>query len=115
MATCPTDDVCRTLAPAEEVERVSAQLKAIAHPVRLQMLTLIAGADGEVCICRIQDRFDLSQPTLSHHASVLRDAGLIRSRQEGVWVHHSIVPEAFERVLRFLTDLLPVETREVGA
>jgi ArsR family transcriptional regulator len=78
------------------------------------MLALIAAGDGDTCICRIQDQFELSQPTLSHHASVLRQAGLITSRQDGVWVHHSAVPSALESLVDLLSTLVPPTAQTVA-
>ena len=86
--------------------RVVAVLRALSHPVRLHLFQLIAASEGEVCICRIQDRFDLTQPTLSHHTSVLRQAGLIASRQDGIWVHLRVVPEALRDTIDLLTGLV---------
>src|SRR5688572_22333414 len=60
--------------------------KALSHPVRVQILDLISQGEGEVCICDIERHFDLTQPTLSHHVKVLRDAGLIQSEQNRVWI-----------------------------
>lgn len=73
-----------------EAEQFAAAFKAIAHPVRLQMLDLISQGGGRVCACHIERHFDLTQPTISHHLKVLRDAGLIQSEPRGVWVMHQL-------------------------
>jgi len=70
-------------------------LKALGHPVRLKMVDLIQAGGGEICVCEFENYFNLSQPTISHHLKILRDAGIIRSRQDGSWVRHSIEPVAF--------------------
>lgn len=83
-------------------------LKALGHPVRLRMVDLIHRQGGELCVCEFEHHVDLAQPTISHHLKVLREAGLIRSAQDGSWVHHFIVPETFARVRRLVetfTDL----------
>jgi ArsR family transcriptional regulator len=77
-------------------------LKALAHPVRLRMVEMIRLHQGELCVCEFKPHFELTQPTISHHLKILRDAGLIRSRQDGTWVHHSIEPEAFDRLVHLI-------------
>lgn len=76
--------------PAEEAETVALLFKALGHPVRVQMLDLISQGNGETCACDIERHFELTQPTISHHLKVLRDAGLIMSESHGVWVHHKV-------------------------
>lgn len=84
---------------ADEAERLSAVFKALADPVRLRLLSLIgACADGEVCVCDLTTPFDLSQPTISHHLKVLREAGLISSQRRGTWVYYSIRPGELEQL-----------------
>ncbi len=68
--------------------------KALADPVRLQLLSLIAAApDGTACSCDLEEPVGKSQPTVSHHLSVLADAGLITKQKVGRWVNCTIVPE----------------------
>jgi ArsR family transcriptional regulator len=74
----------------DEAENAAQAFKAIGHPVRVQILDLIGQGGGEICGCEIESHFDLTQPTISHHLKVLRDAGLITSEPRGVWVHHRI-------------------------
>ncbi|WP_103019922.1 ArsR/SmtB family transcription factor [Salinibacter altiplanensis] len=81
--------------PDSTIESRAEQLKALASPVRLQMVDLIYYGGGEVCVCELQENFDLSQPTISHHLKVLREAGLIQSRQEGTFVYHRVDASAF--------------------
>jgi len=94
------DGTCAPLATAPPAPdaRMLEQLKALAHPVRFRMVDLIRTVGGELCVCAFEPHFDLTQPTISHHLRVLREAGLLRSRQEGSWVHHAIEPEAFARL-----------------
>ncbi|HKK08616.1 MAG TPA: metalloregulator ArsR/SmtB family transcription factor [Gemmatimonadota bacterium] len=79
-----------TKAPADTRTRDVRALKALAHPARHRIVELIHERGGEICVCEFADRLDLSQPTISHHLRVLREAGLIDSRQEGTWVYHTI-------------------------
>ncbi len=76
-------------------ERVAPLLKALADPVRLRLLSLVAShAEGEACVCDLNDAFDLSQPTISHHLKVLHEVGLLERAKRGVWVYYSVKPEA---------------------
>jgi ArsR family transcriptional regulator len=78
-------------------------LKALADPVRLRLLSLVAAhADGEACVCDLNDAFDLSQPTISHHLKVLHEAGLLDRTKRGTWVYYRIKAE----VLADLAGLL---------
>jgi ArsR family transcriptional regulator len=90
-----------------EAEHFAAAFKALAHPVRLQMVDLISQGDGRVCGCDIERHFDLTQPTISHHLKVLRDAGIIRSEARGVWMMHTInrpLLASLQGVLMFLNN-----------
>jgi ArsR family transcriptional regulator len=76
---------------AEQAERVVPLVKAIADPVRLRLLSLVAShADGEACVCDLNDAFDLSQPTISHHLKLLHEAGLLDREKRGVWVYYRV-------------------------
>jgi ArsR family transcriptional regulator, arsenate/arsenite/antimonite-responsive transcriptional repressor len=76
---------------AEQAERIAPLVKALADPVRLRLLSLVAShADGEACVCDLNDAFDLSQPTISHHLKVLHDVGLLDREKRGVWVYYRI-------------------------
>jgi ArsR family transcriptional regulator len=77
--------------------------KALADPVRLRLFSLIASYEGgEACVCDLTPAFDVTQPTISHHLKVLRDAGLIESERRGTWIYYWVRPEALAR----LSDLL---------
>ena len=79
----------------EQAELVAPLLKALADPVRLRLMSLIAShAGGEACVCDLTAAFDLSQPTISHHLKVLHDAGLIDRDKRGVWVWYRARTEA---------------------
>ena len=75
----------------EQAEQVAPLLKALADPVRLRLLSLVAShADGEACVCDLADAFDLSQPTISHHLKVLHDLDLLERYKRGVWVYYRV-------------------------
>jgi ArsR family transcriptional regulator, arsenate/arsenite/antimonite-responsive transcriptional repressor len=78
-----------------QAERIAPLLKAMADPVRLRLLSLVAAHDGgEACVCDLNDAFDLSQPTISHHLKVLHEAGLLDRTKRGTWVYYSVRTEA---------------------
>jgi ArsR family transcriptional regulator, arsenate/arsenite/antimonite-responsive transcriptional repressor len=78
--------------------------KALADPVRLRLVSLIgAHQGGEVCVCELVTAFDLTQPTISHHLKVLREAGIIDCERRGTWVYYWLVPAALERMAALLT------------
>lgn len=75
--------------PREQAEQIAPLLKALADPVRLRLMSLIASCEGgEACVCDLNDAFDLSQPTISHHLKVLYEAGLLHREKRGVWVYY---------------------------
>jgi len=72
-----------------QAEQVAPLLKALAEPVRLRLMSLVAShPGGEACVCDLNDAFDLSQPTISHHLKVLHEAGLLDREKRGVWVYY---------------------------
>jgi ArsR family transcriptional regulator len=96
LLTAPLDE-----GQAEELAKV---FKALGDPVRLRLLSMIAsGAGGEVCVCDLTPAFGLSQPTISHHLELLRQAGLIDSERRGAWVYYRLVPETTDRHAGILT------------
>ncbi|MDH6142919.1 MULTISPECIES: ArsR/SmtB family transcription factor [Kitasatospora] len=79
-------------ADAGELARM---FKALSDPVRLRLLSLIASHEGgEACVCDLTGPFDVSQPTISHHLKVLREAGLVGSERRGTWVYYWVLPAA---------------------
>jgi ArsR family transcriptional regulator len=70
-------------------EQIAPLLKALADPVRLRLMSLVASHEGgEACVCDLNEAFDLSQPTISHHLKVLHEAGLLERDKRGVWVYY---------------------------
>lgn len=75
----------------EQAEAISPLVKALADPVRLRLLSLVAShSGGEACVCDLNDAFELSQPTISHHLKVLHEAGLLDRDKRGVWVYYRV-------------------------
>jgi ArsR family transcriptional regulator, arsenate/arsenite/antimonite-responsive transcriptional repressor len=76
---------------ADRAEQLAPLLKALADPVRLRLVSLVASYDGgEACVCDLNLAFELSQPTISHHLKVLHDAGLLDRSKRGVWVYYRV-------------------------
>ncbi|MFJ6844120.1 ArsR/SmtB family transcription factor [Streptomyces griseoluteus] len=93
-------------APLDEDQAVELAkvFKALGDPVRLRLLSMIASrAGGEVCVCDLTPAFELSQPTISHHLKLLRQAGLIDCERRGTWVYYWLVPEMTDRLAGILT------------
>ena len=86
-----------------DAERLAEQLKALADPVRLQLLSLVMSCDS-ACICDLTDPVGLSQPTVSHHMKVLVEAGLLAREKRGRWAHYSVVPQVFGELASLLGD-----------
>jgi ArsR family transcriptional regulator len=83
----------------EAARAVAAQLKALADPVRLRLFSMVASrAGGEACVCDISEGLDVTQPTISHHLKVLKDAGLLTSQRRASWVYYSVVPAALRNL-----------------
>lgn len=80
--------------------------KALGDPVRLRLFSMIAsGPSGEVCVCDLTPAFDLSQPTISHHLKLLRQAGLVDSERRGTWVYYRSRPETTDRMAALLASV----------
>ena len=76
---------------AAAADRIAPLVKALADPVRLRLLSIVAShEDGEACVCDLNDAFDLSQPTISHHLKLLHEAGLLDREKRGVWVFYRL-------------------------
>ncbi|MGW7487195.1 ArsR/SmtB family transcription factor [Streptomyces sp. NPDC054786] len=112
LLTAPLDE-----GQAEELAKV---FKALGDPVRLRLLSMIASrAGGEVCVCDLTPAFDLSQPTISHHLKLLRQARLIDCERRGTWVYYWLLPDMTDRLAGILTrpagEPLPAPAEAAGA
>lgn len=101
------DECCARVlaAPLDEpeAEQLALAFKALADPVRLRLLSLIAAApDGTACSCDLEGPIGKSQSTVSHHLSLLADAGLITKERLGRWVNCTVVPERLDALRRAL-------------
>jgi ArsR family transcriptional regulator len=95
-------------APALSEEEAVAQsrlLKALADPTRLQIISLLARHEGEVCVFEIVESFTLEQPTISHHLRILRDAGLVDCRKKGLWAYYYVKRDALNKAKGYIDAL----------
>ena len=104
----PNPRCCGTVGvalPRDEAERLATQLGAVADPVRLQVLSIIANsASQEVCACDFVGPVGKSQPTISHHLKVLSDAGLVETERRGRWIWYSLAGDRFDGLIASLTS-----------
>lgn len=104
---CDAVPCCPPLARAPLTQDWAGDLarmfKALGDPVRLRLLSMVASHDGgEACVCDLTPAFDLSQPTISHHLKVLREAGLLECERRGTWVFYWVVPAALAQLAAVL-------------
>ena len=101
------DECCTSVLAApldvDDAARIADGFAALADPVRLRLLSLIADA-GEVCSCDLTGPVGKSQPTVSHHTRTLSDAGLIVGEKRGRWVWWRVVPERVDQLRSALVD-----------
>ena len=114
----PTNCCSTLLLPAPlssaRQELLVAGFKALADPNRLEIFRLIAAQNDPLCACDIVDRFSLTQPTISHHLKVLREAGLIVVSRRGVWAYYAADPHGLALLRGALGDVLP-DVEEVAS
>ena len=88
---------------------MAPMLSALADPVRLRIISMLIDApDGSTCGCDLELPLGLSQPTVSHHLKVLREAGLVEGDRRGRWVHYRVVPERLDEIARALAPAISV-------
>ena len=76
-----------------ERDQLAARFKALSDPTRVAIINSLSAAD-EVSVCNLTATFELSQPTISHHLKILREAGLVESSRRGTWAYYRLVPES---------------------
>jgi ArsR family transcriptional regulator len=104
----PAGERCCEPVVYPDVERAQAVrmahvAKALGDPVRLQLIDVLRKHAGKVCVCELVPLFDLSQPTVSHHLKVLREAGIVGSERQGLWAYYFVVPDALEELSAWLS------------
>ncbi|MGW2061038.1 ArsR/SmtB family transcription factor [Streptomyces sp. NPDC001937] len=109
-AVCCSPMVREPLGEGDAID-LARMFKALSDPVRLRLLSLIASHEGgEACVCDLTGPFDVSQPTISHHLKVLREAGLVGSERRATWVYYWVLPTALAR----LSSLLQTSDEPTG-
>jgi ArsR family transcriptional regulator len=94
--------------PESGAEELASLFKAVADPMRLRLLSLIACHDGgESCVCDLTAAFDVTAPTISYHLRILREAGLISAERRGTWVYYRIEPAVMARMSAVLVPQPP--------
>jgi ArsR family transcriptional regulator len=86
-----------------QAARMAAVAKALGDPIRLQLVDVLRKHAGKVCVCELTPLFDISQPTVSHHLKVLREAGIVDSERQGLWAYYFVVPDAMEELAAWLS------------
>jgi ArsR family transcriptional regulator len=87
----------------KHAERMAQVAKALADPVRLQLVDVLRKHAGKVCVCELVPLFELSQPTVSHHLKVLREAGVVGSERRGLWAYYYVIPDALKEFSTWLS------------
>jgi ArsR family transcriptional regulator, arsenate/arsenite/antimonite-responsive transcriptional repressor len=85
-------------------ERMAEVAKALGDPVRMQLVDVLRKHAGKACVCELVPLFDLSQPTVSHHLKVLREAGIVGSERRGLWAYYYVIPNALEELSAWLSN-----------
>ena len=99
---CPP--IAESRIPAEAAALLAPAFKALGDPIRLQLMSMIASAEGgEVCVCDLTPAFDISGPTISHHLKVLREAGLVDAERRASWVYYRARPGLMRQLATLLT------------
>lgn len=95
---CPLSD--------KDAAKQAQLLYALAHPIRLQILSLLSRYEGDVCVREIVENFTLEQPSISHHLGVLRRARLVDCRtKKGHWNYYHVIPETLARAQEIIDSL----------
>jgi ArsR family transcriptional regulator len=87
----------------EQAQNMARIAKALGDPVRVQLVDVLRKHAGKVCVCELVPLFDLSQPTVSHHLKVLRDAGVVGSERAGLWAYYYVIPDALNELSAWLS------------
>ena len=104
----PAGEVCceplvHPAVSSDQAERLASLSKALGDPIRVQLVDVLRKHAGKVCVCELTPLFDVSQPTVSHHLKVLRDAGLVGVERRGLWAYYYVNPEAVKELGKWLS------------
>ena len=79
--------------------------KSLGDPTRIRIIEMLA-QNGEMCVCKIFEQLDMTQPAVSHHLAKLKNAGLVNARKEGQWIHYSVNQVALDAIKAFMEDIM---------
>jgi ArsR family transcriptional regulator len=85
-----------------EAQHIASVARALSDPIRVQLVDVLRKHAGKVCVCELTPLFDVSQPTVSHHLKVLREAGIVDVERRGLWAYYYVIPEATKELLTWL-------------
>jgi ArsR family transcriptional regulator, arsenate/arsenite/antimonite-responsive transcriptional repressor len=88
----------------------TAVIKALSDETRLEIIDMLS--EGELCACRILEKFEITQPTLSYHMKILTESGIVTGRREGAWMHYSLNRECVKALIDYFNVLLEVEGQQ---
>lgn len=107
MTACAVTPLVREPLSVQAAAELAGMFKALSDPVRLRLLSVVAShANSEACVCDLSTGIDLTQPTISHHLKVLREAGLLTSERRASWVYYRVEPAVLQR----LSQVLGIDT-----
>ncbi len=89
-----------------EASALARDFDVLAHPVRLQLLDMLARNEGRVCVCDLEASVPVKQPTVSHHLRLLREANLVESEKVGQWVYYRVRRDALRAMRERVVDTL---------
>ena len=89
-----------------QYQKNAGWFKALSDPTRLEIVNMLSC--GELCACKILERFQITQPTLSHHMKILCDSGLVNGRKEGKWTYYSLNGEAVNEFKEYLSAITEI-------
>lgn len=89
-----------------EATRATADLEILAHPVRMQLLDVLARKEGTVCVCDLEAAVPVKQPTVSHHLRLLREAGLVHSEKQGLYAYYRVDRAALDDLRERIAESL---------
>jgi ArsR family transcriptional regulator, arsenate/arsenite/antimonite-responsive transcriptional repressor len=88
----------------------AAVIKALSEGTRLEIMQMLSG--GEMCACKILEKFRITQPTLSYHMRILTECGIVAARRDGAWMHYSLNDECIKELISFLNGLLKAKKQQ---
>ncbi|RQD78083.1 MAG: ArsR family transcriptional regulator [Candidatus Syntrophonatronum acetioxidans] len=86
------------------MEKMTVFFKALSENTRLEIINILL--KGDQCVCKIMDDLQLSQPAVSHHMKILKQAGLVNAHRQGKWIHYSLNKDAFKEIEQILQEEL---------